>query len=92
MDFDANLTDRRRQTRSNIYHYIYDAKGFCSRQGLARELGLSLPTVYQNLSELMSAGLVRDSGQLQSTGGRKASGLSVVPEARVAVGDRKSVV
>ena len=86
MDFDANLTDRRRQTRSNIYHYIYDAKGFCSRQGLARELGLSLPTVYQNLSELMSAGLVRDSGQLQSTGGRKASGLSVVPEARVAVG------
>ena len=44
MDFDANLTDRRRQTRSNIYHYIYDAKGFCSRQRLARDLGLSLPT------------------------------------------------
>lgn len=85
MDFDA-ATDRRRQTRSNIYRYIYDAKGFCSRQSLARELNLSLPTVYQNLSQLMEAGLIRDSGEQQSTGGRKASGLSIVPDARVAVG------
>lgn len=83
---DSGLTDRRRQTRNNVYRYIYDAKGFCSRQSLSRELGLSLPTVYQNLAELMSAGLVRDSGELQSTGGRKASGLSIVPDARVAVG------
>ena len=75
MDFDANLTDRRRQTRSNIYRCLYEARGFCSRQSLARELGLSLPTVYQNLSELMNAGLVRDTGELQSTGGRRASGL-----------------
>ena len=86
MDMDSGLTDRRRQTRNNIYRYIYDAKGFCSRQSLARELGLSLPTVYQNLADLMSAGLVRDSGELQSTGGRKASGLSIVPDARIAVG------
>lgn len=86
MDMDSGLTDRRRQTRNNVYRYIYDAKGFCSRQSLSRELGLSLPTVYQNLAELMSAGLVRDSGELQSTGGRKASGLSIVPDARVAVG------
>ena len=86
MDMDSGLTDRRRQTRSNVYRYIYDAKGFCSRQSLARELGLSLPTVYQNLSELMAAGLVRDSGEQQSTGGRKASGLSIVSGARVAVG------
>ena len=86
MDMDSGLTDRRRQTRNNIYRYIYDVKGFCSRQSLARELGLSLPTVYQNLADLMSAGLVRDSGELQSTGGRKASGLSIVPDARIAVG------
>lgn len=79
-------TDRRRQTRSSIYRYIYDARGFCSRQSLARDLGLSLPTVYQNLSKLMSDGLVQDSGEQQATGGRKASGLSIVPDARVAVG------
>lgn len=84
MDFEAN--DRRRQSRSNIFRYIYDAQGFCSRQNLARDLGLSLPTVYQNLSSLMADGLVRDSGEQQSTGGRKASGLSIVADARVAVG------
>lgn len=86
MDMESGLTARRRQTRNNIYRYIYDAKGFCSRQSLSRELGLSLPTVYQNLADLMSAGLVRDSGELQSTGGRKASGLSIVSDARIAVG------
>lgn len=86
MDIDGTVTDRRRLTRSSIYRYIYDSKGFCSRQSLARELSVSLPTVYQNLSELMAAGLVRDSGEQQSTGGRKASGLSIVPDARAAVG------
>ncbi len=86
MGLDASVTDRRRQTRNHIYRYLYDAKGFCSRQRLARDLGLSLPTVYQNLSELMAAGLIRDSGEQQPTGGRKASGLSIVPDARVAVG------
>lgn len=78
--------DRRRQSRSSIYRHLYNTRGFCSRQSLARDLGLSLPTVYQNLSELMEAGLVRDSGEQQSTGGRRASGLSIVPDARVAVG------
>ena len=86
LDREAAATNRRRQSRSSIYHYLYNAKDFCSRQSLARDLGLSLPTVYQNLAELMEEGLVRDSGQQQSTGGRKASGLSIVPDARVAVG------
>jgi len=81
-----NAVRNRRPARRSIYRYIYDAKGFCSRQGIARELGLSLPTVYQNLSQLMAEGLVRDSGEQQPTGGRKASGLSVVPGARIAVG------
>lgn len=86
MDIEATAAARRKQNRSNIYHYIYDAKGFCSRQSLARDLGLSLPTVYQNLAKLMEDGLIRESGEQQSTGGRKASGLSIVPDARVAVG------
>lgn len=86
MDFETTAAERKRHTRSDIYRYIYDAKGFCSRQDLARDLGLSLPTVYQKLSRLMADGLVRDSGEQRATGGRKASGLSIVPDARVAVG------
>ena len=74
--------DRRRQSRSSVYHYLYETRDFCTRQAL----DLSLPTIYQNLTELVDAGLVRYAGQSQSTGGRKASGLAIVPEARVAVG------
>lgn len=85
MELDAEITGRR-SAASGIYHYLYQAKDFCSRQSLARELNVSLPTVYRSLSKLMADGLVRDSGEQQSTGGRKASGLSIVPDARVAVG------
>ena len=82
----VNANERRRQTRSNIYHYIYETQGFCTRQSLAQALGLSLPTIYQNLADLVETGLVRYAGQSQSTGGRKASGLAIVPDARIAVG------
>ena len=72
--------------RNRIYRYLYEAKDFCSRQAVANACGISMPTLYQNLSELMEEGLVQSSGEEQSTGGRKAQGLDVVPEARVAVG------
>ena len=49
---DNTYTDRRRQTRSSVYHHLYDAEGFCTRQSVAQALGLSLPTIYQNLNEL----------------------------------------
>ena len=78
--------ERRRQTKGNVYRCLYNAKGFCSKQTLAQTLGLSLPTIYQNLDELIEDGLVRYSGESQSTGGRKASGLDIVPDARLAVG------
>ncbi len=83
---DVSTTERRRQTRSSVYHYLYENQNFCTRQNLAQALGLSLPTISQNLTELMDAGLVRFTGQSQSTGGRKAAGLAIVPDARIAVG------
>lgn len=78
--------DRKRATRNSIYRYLYDCKDFCSRQTLANELGLSLPTVYQNLAELMEMGLVRTTDEKLSTGGRKVEGLEIVPDARLALG------
>lgn len=85
MKVDSN-SDRKRATRNSVYRYLYEAKGFCSRQTLANELGLSLPTVYQNLSELMDMGLVCATDEKLSTGGRRVEGLSIVSDARVAVG------
>lgn len=83
--------DRKRATRSSVYRYLYNCKEFCSRQMISNELGLSLPTVYQNLSELMELGLVCATDERLSTGGRRVEGLSIVPEARVAVGVSISV-
>lgn len=86
MELEATATERRRQTRGGIYRHIYKTKAFCSKQTLSYDLQLSLPTVYQHLKELMDAGLIRYSGAGLSTGGRKAKGLEITPEARVAVG------
>ena len=80
------IQTERGSARSRIYRYLYENKGFCSRQTLARKCKISLPTLYQNLSELMESGLVRYSGQEQATGGRKAQGLEMTPDARFAVG------
>ncbi len=78
--------DRKRATRNSIYRYLYNCKDFCSRQTLADELNLSLPTVYQNLAELTEMGLVCASEEKLSTGGRKVEGLEIVSRARVALG------
>ena len=72
--------------RSRIYHCLYETREFCSRQMLAAECGVSMPTLYQNLTELMNDGLVRYSGEERATGGRRAQGLEMVPDARIAVG------
>ena len=75
-----------RSARSRIYHFLYESRGFCSKQLLASSCGVSMPTLYQNLGELIEDGLVCYTGENQFTGGRRAQGLGVVPAARVAIG------
>ena len=72
--------------RGKIYHTLYESSDFCSKQMLAAQCGISMPTLYQNLNELMDEGLVQYSGEEKSTGGRKAQGLDIIPDARLAVG------
>ena len=72
--------------RSRIYRTLYDGQDFCSKQTLAQSCGISMPTLYLNLNELMEEGLVRYSGEERSTGGRRAQGLDIVPDARISVG------
>ncbi|MBQ9663142.1 MAG: ROK family transcriptional regulator [Oscillospiraceae bacterium] len=72
--------------RSKIYQTLYSTQDFCSKQMLAARCGISMPTLYQNLNELMSEGLVQYSGEERSTGGRRAQGLEIIPDARLAVG------
>ncbi len=86
MPTEPAVPERRRQTRRAIYRHIYDAPGVCTKQSLARDLFLSLPTIYQHLSDLIEAGLVDYSGEQYATGGRRAAGLTAVAAARFAAG------
>lgn len=71
--------------RNNIYRIVL-AKGNTSKQEIAYQLKISIPTVSQNLNELIESGLVKENGSFQSTGGRKAKIISSNPMARVALG------
>ena len=77
--------DIKRLNRHNVFRYVYRNEKV-SRPEIARALNMSMPTVLQNVKELLDCGLIREIGQFESTGGRKASMLARVPDTRVAVG------
>jgi Transcriptional regulator/sugar kinase len=81
----ANNLDVRRANRNRVYRIIHANNGI-SRPEIALRLQVSLPTVMQNVKSLMQDGLVRENGNLDSTGGRKAVALSPVHDARRAIG------
>ena len=56
----ATTTDLKRINRNKVYRYIYENEN-TSKQDLVIDLGLSLPTVSQNLTELFRMGLLRKS-------------------------------
>ena len=61
-------------------------KGSTSKPEIAAELGISMPTVLQNVKELTEAGIVGEIGEYESTGGRKAKTLSITATWKMAVG------
>lgn len=75
----------RLQNRMRVLRLIYQ-RGSVTKQQIAEALGMSLPTVLQNIKELTGEGLIRPLGPLKSTGGRKAMALAPVENARLSVG------
>lgn len=71
--------------QSQIYRLAYKA-GRVSRQEIAEQLHLSMPTISQNLKLLEAQNLIERSGMFQSTGGRKSVAYTCVSNARVAIG------
>ena len=72
--------------RSAIYRALYESDGSCSKKELAERCGVSMPTLYQHLNGLIEAGLICYTDQWQSTGGRKAQKLDIVPASRFSMG------
>ncbi len=81
----ASNIDVRKANRNRIYRLIHSHDGI-SRPEIAQRLSMSMPTVLLNMKALMEQGLVRESGSLESTGGRKALAMSIVNNARFGVG------
>ncbi len=75
----------KRNNRNNIFRYIL-ANGTVSNPDISYNTKMSLPTVTQLTKELIEKGLVKETGELQSTGGRRAKALSVAADAKQAVG------
>lgn len=60
--------------------------GAASKQDIAQQLGLSLPTVTQNLRELMENGIITEGELQESTGGRKARAYAFNAQHHTAIG------
>lgn len=72
-------------TRKRVYELIYKTQRI-SKQDIAYQLTLSLPTVSQQLQSLEASGLIERNGSFASTGGRKASIISCIYDARISIG------
>lgn len=77
--------DIKQQNRLRIFNLLYQSSGL-TKQEIAQELSLSLPTVTNNLTDLMMDGLVRESGFVGNTGGRNARVYSLITDAQTAIG------
>lgn len=84
-DCGKNLYDLKQANRRRIFRMIRE-KSNVSRRDLAFELQLSLPTVNQNLSDLINDGYIKEAGQIGKTVGRRATVYSICENAKVAMG------
>ncbi|MDO4340251.1 MAG: ROK family transcriptional regulator [Eubacteriales bacterium] len=75
----------KKNNRNRIFRYICKHETV-SNPDISYQTKMSLPTVTQITKELIGKGLVREVGELKSTGGRRAKALSVAANARQAVG------
>jgi len=85
MNKKKQISESKRVNKLRIAKYI-SSKGTTSKSELAQSLNLSMPTVLQNVSELLQSGIVVEDGEYQSTGGRRAKALSIAKGAGYVIG------
>ncbi len=77
--------DIKKKNKARVARYI-SLKGVTSKAEIASELELSMPTTLQNVKELIEDGIVVESGEYGSTGGRRAKALAVSRDAGYVAG------
>ena len=81
----ASNIEVKKINRNRTFRYI-NRLSRVSKTEVASALGISLPTVIQNINELIHQGLVREEGEFKSTGGRKASAITAIRNRHNAIG------
>ena len=77
--------EKRNITKSKIVYYIINHEA-TSKVELSKDLNLSMPTVLSNVNELLANGIAVETGEYESTGGRKAKSIGINPSYRYSVG------
>ncbi|TGD20407.1 ROK family transcriptional regulator [Levilactobacillus suantsaiihabitans] len=81
----SNMQSIKHSNYSDIYHLLYDNEKL-SKQDIADQLNLSLPTVSSNLQKLTEQKLIVKNGQLKSLIGRRATAYSIDPNVSLSIG------
>lgn len=77
--------DKRTQARIRILNYALNHRE-TSKAELSRKLDISMPTVLSNVNDLVSEGILKETGTYESTGGRKAKSIGINGDYCTAVG------
>lgn len=85
MENSITFKDIKKNNYSMIYQLIYQNEKL-SKQEIANQLHLSLPTVTQNLVRLEKEKLIMKSGQFESAVGRRATAYAICPQAKISIG------
>ena len=70
-------TDKKTITRSRILNYVINNQ-VTSKVEVSKNLNLSMPTVLSNVNDLIAKGIIIETGEYESTGGRKAHKIQLV--------------
>lgn len=81
----VNSIDVKRSNRNKVFRYVAGREK-TSMPDIAANLEISTPTVLQIVKELKGLGVIREVGELESTGGRKAKALEMSADVRYAAG------
>lgn len=80
-----NKHGSKENNRNRVFRYICK-QGTVSNPDISYNMKMSLPTVTQITKELIEKGVIEESGELHSTGGRRAKALTAAVNIKQAVG------
>lgn len=85
MKISTNNTDVRRRNRNRVFRFINNTRETCMSE-ISAALDVSGPTVMSIVKELKEDGVIREVGEYESTGGRKAKAIASVKDGVYAIG------